>query len=124
MRGAFAGVLRHTFCPQGRDACRRGDTDKLHASVYPVCRLPSAVCQLPAMPHEEDAGGDLRRPYADRPPIDKRTRYAAGDPFAFTVTLLGEHLGYRPYLALGAEGMGAGGIGRKEIQRTAQQKEH
>jgi len=40
-RGAFAGVLRHTFCPQGRDASRRGDTDKLHASVCPVCQLPA-----------------------------------------------------------------------------------
>ncbi|MDE0077694.1 MAG: hypothetical protein OXO50_09250 [Caldilineaceae bacterium] len=117
VRGAFAGVLRRTFCPEGRDASVRGDSEKLHASVCPVC-------QLPAMPQEEDAGGDLRWPYAVRPSIDKRARYAADDPFAFTVTLFGEYLGYLPYLALGAEGMGAGGIGRKEIQHMAQQREH
>lgn len=107
VRGAFAGVLRRTFCPEGRDASGRGEADKLHASVCPVC-------QLLAMPQEEEADGDLRRPYAVRPPLDRRTRYAAGEPFAFTVTLFGEQLGYLPYLALGAEGMGAGGIGRKE----------
>ena len=37
-----------------------------------------------------------------------------GQPFAFTVTLFGDRLAYLPYLALGAEGMGANGIGRKD----------
>ena len=107
VRGAFAGVLRRTFCPEGRDSSHSGNADQLHASVCPVCQLLS-------MPQEEDADGDLRRPYAVRPPLDNRTRYAAGEPFAFTVTLFGDHLGYLPYLALGAEGMGSGGIGRKD----------
>ena len=107
VRGAFAGVLRRTFCPEGRDSSHSGDADSLHASVCPVCQLLS-------MPQEEDAGGDLRRPYAVRPPLDNRTRYPAGEPFAFTVTLFGDHLAYLPYLALGAEGMGTGGIGRKD----------
>ena len=107
VRGAFAGVLRRTFCPEGRDSSHGGNADRLHASVCPVCQLLS-------MPKEEDADGDLRRPYAVRPPLDNRIRYAAGEPFAFTVTLFGDHLGYLPYLALGAEGMGSGGIGRKD----------
>ena len=107
VRGAFAGVLRRTFCPQGRDPSHSQEADKLHASVCPVCQLLS-------MPQEEDADGDLRRPYAVRPPLDNHTRYAAGEPFAFTVTLFGDHLDYLPYLALGAEGMGTGGIGRKD----------
>ena len=110
VRGAFAGVLRRTFCPEGRDASHSQENDKLHASVCPVC-------QLLAMPQEEDAGGDLRRPYAVRPPLDNRTRYAAGTPFAFTVVLFGDYLDYLPYLALGAEGMGTGGIGRKDDHR-------
>ena len=107
VRGAFADVLRRTFCPQGPGASGREDADSLHAAVCPVC-------QLLAMPQEEDADGDLRRPYAVRPPLDKRTRYAADQPFAFTVTLFGGHLDYLPYLALGAEGMGTSGIGRKD----------
>lgn len=107
VRGAFAGVLRRSFCPEGRDSARGGDAEKVHAAVCPVCQLLS-------MPQEEDADGDLRRPYAVRPPLDDRTRYAAGEPFAFTVTLFGDNLSYLPYLALGAEGMGTGGIGRKD----------
>jgi len=107
VRGAFADVLRRTFCPQGPGASGREDAGMLHASVCPVC-------QLLAMPPDEEADGDLRRPYAIRPPLDNRARYAAGEPFAFTVTLFGDHLGYLPYLALGAEGMGTGGIGRKD----------
>ena len=111
VRGAFAGVLRHTFCPQARDPARsrrnREEADRLHAAVCPVC-------QLLAMPQDEDADGELRRPYAIRPPVDSRPRYAAGEPFAFTVTIFGDNLAYLPYLALGAEGMGAGGIGRKD----------
>ena len=107
VRGAFAGVLRRTFCPERRDASHNQEAGILHASVCPVCQLLS-------MPQDEDAGGDLRRPYAIRPPLDHQPRYAAGDPFAFTVTLFGDHLNYLPYLALGAEGMGTGGIGRKD----------
>ena len=107
VRGAFAGVLRRTFCPERRDPSHNHEDGILHASVCPVCQLLS-------MPQDEDAGGDLRRPYAIRPPLDNRARYAAGEPFAFTVTLFGDHLNYLPYLALGAEGMGTGGIGRKD----------
>ena len=47
-------------------------------------------------------------------PLDRRGRYGAGEPFAFTVILFGDCLDYLPYLALGAEGMAAGGIGRKD----------
>ena len=107
VRGAFAGVLHRTFCPERRDASHSQEADTLHASVCPVC-------QLLAMPQDEEAGGDLRRPYAIRPPLDNRARYAAGEPFSFTVTLFGDRLSYLPYLALGAEGMGTGGIGRKD----------
>ena len=106
VRGAFADVLRRTFCPQRAGTSGKEDADSLHAAVCPVCQLLS-------MPQEEDADGDLRRPYAVRPPLDTRTRYAAGEPFAFAVTVFGDQLGYLPYLALGAEGMGTGGIGRK-----------
>ena len=107
VRGAFADVLRRTFCPQGPGASGTEDADSLHAAVCPVC-------QLLAMPQDEEAGGDLRRPYAVRPPLDTRPRYAAGEPFAFTVILFGDCLDYLPYLALGAEGMAAVGIGRKD----------
>ena len=62
VRGACADVLRRTFCPQGPGAAGTEDADSLHAAVCPVC----PVCQLLAMPQEEDAGGDLRRPYAVR----------------------------------------------------------
>ena len=111
VRGAFAGVLRHTFCPEWRGTDKQTSiaTARLHTQVCPVC-------QLLAKPKEEEFSGDLRRPYAIRPPLDTRTRYEAGDPFAFTVTLFGNYLDYLPYLALGVEGMGSAGIGSKNGQ--------
>jgi len=103
LRGAFAGVLRRTFCPEWRAT----ETDALHVQLCPVC-------QMLAAPKEEETPGDVRRPYAIRPPLDEELRYEAGRTFSFTITLFGESLLYLPYLVLTAGGMGATGVGRKD----------
>lgn len=102
VRGAFVGVLRRTFCPEWRAA----ETDALHVQLCPVC-------QLLAAPNDEETPGDVRRPYAIRPPLDEDLRYEPGREFSFTITLFGESLIYLPYLVLTAGGMGATGMGRK-----------
>ncbi|HRJ42876.1 MAG TPA: hypothetical protein PL105_13405, partial [Caldilineaceae bacterium] len=102
LRGAFVGVLRRTFCPEWR----AGETDPIHVQLCPVC-------QLLAAPNDEETPGDVRRPYAIRPPLDEDLRYELGREFSFTITLFGESLLYLPYLVLTAGGMGATGIGRK-----------
>lgn len=102
VRGAFVGVLRRTFCPEWKAA----ETDPIHVQLCPVC-------QLLAAPNDEDTPGDVRRPYAIRPPLDADLGYEPGREFSFTITLFGESLLYLPYLVLTAGGMGATGMGRK-----------
>ncbi|MFZ1756323.1 MAG: CRISPR system precrRNA processing endoribonuclease RAMP protein Cas6 [Caldilineaceae bacterium] len=103
VRGAFVGVLRRTFCPEWKAA----ETDVIHVQLCPVC-------QLLAAPNDEETPGDVRRPYAIRPPLDTDLRYEPGREFSFTITLFGESLLYLPYLVLTAGGMGATGMGRKD----------
>lgn len=103
VRGAFVGVLRRTFCPEWKAT----ETDALHVQLCPVC-------QMLAAPNDEETAGDVRRPYAIRPPLDADTHYEPGRSFSFTITLFGESLHYLPYLVLTAGGMGATGIGRKD----------
>ena len=102
VRGAFASVLRRSFCPEWRAT----ETDPVHKQLCPVC-------QMLAAPNAETTPGDVRRPYAIRPPLDQRPVYEPGETFSFTITLFGESLVYLPYLVLAASGMGAAGMGRK-----------
>lgn len=102
LRGAFVGVLRRTFCPEWKAT----ETDPLHVQLCPVC-------QMLAAPNDEETPGDVRRPYAIRPPLDEELVYLPGREFCFTITLFGESLLYLPYLVLTAAGMGTTGIGRK-----------
>ncbi len=102
VRGAFASVLRRSFCPEWRST----ETDPIHMQLCPVC-------QMLAAPKEETTPGDVRRPYAIRPPLDQRPIYEPGEAFTFTITLFGESLVYLPYLVLAASSMGAAGMGRK-----------
>ncbi len=102
LRGAFVGVLRRTFCPEWKAA----ETDAIHVQLCPVC-------QMLAAPNDEETPGDVRRPYAIRPPLDEELVYLPGREFCFTITLFGESLLYLPYLVLSAGGMGSTGVGRK-----------
>lgn len=104
LRGAFAGTLRRTFCPEWRAE----QTDPLHRSLCPVCQLLS-------LENDEDTPGDVRRPYALRPPLDAQTVYEAGERFHFDLLLIGDNLHLLPYLVLAAQGMGeTSGVGRKD----------
>lgn len=107
LRGAFAGTLQNTFCPQWRAE----QTDPLHQSLCPVC-------QLLVLERADDTSGDIRRPYALRPPLDKATHYEVDQSFAFDLLLIGDNLHYLPYLVLAVQGMGeTSGVGRKEDGR-------
>lgn len=100
LRGALASTLRRHYCPAGPGA----QADPLHRQLCPVC-------QLLAWEQDDTPGGDLRRPYVLRPPADAQTRYAAGEPFDFGLTILGDRPALLPYLVLGVATMAQGGLG-------------
>lgn len=101
LRGAFANVLRRTFCPEWRAE----QTDPFHRSLCPIC-------QLLTVENEAETAGDIRRPYAVQPPLGSQNHFAAGDRFQFGMTLFGNNLHYLPYLILAAGGVGKMGVGK------------
>ncbi len=100
LRGAMAGYLRRTYCPEWRAE----KTDPLHQALCPVCQLLS----FETAPEE---GGDIRRPFALQPPATAQNTFAPGDGFSFGLTLFGNQLTYLPYLVLAVRAMGEDGIG-------------
>ncbi len=106
LRGAFAGYLRRTFCPEWRAE----ETDPLHKALCPAC-------QMLALDGGDGVAGDVRRPYAIEPPTDGISRYDQGETFDFGMVLYGDNLGFLPYLVLAVKGMGEqGGVGQKDAQ--------
>jgi hypothetical protein len=102
LRGALAGVLRRTFCPEWR----ADKTDPLHQALCPICQLLS-------WEGDEETGGDVRRPYAIEPPLDEKNEFQPGETLSFGLTLYGDKLAYLPYLILGVGGVGETGLGQK-----------
>ncbi|MEM7537535.1 MAG: CRISPR system precrRNA processing endoribonuclease RAMP protein Cas6 [Chloroflexota bacterium] len=116
LRGAFADVLRRTFCAQWQ----REETDPLHRALCPVCQLLTVEHDLELGPWDKKPG-DVRRPYAITPPSeDCPNELTVGELFEFGLTLFGEKLDYLQYLILAVGRMGEVGVGRK--QRVAEGK--
>ena len=105
LRGAFATVLRRTFCPQGE---RDPATEQVHQALCPVCRLLS-------WDGDEETSGDVRRAYAIEPPLTDQSHFAPGDTFTFGAALYGDSWALFPYVALAAGGMGEFGVGKKVV---------
>src|SRR5690606_38842911 len=95
LRGAMAGYLKRTYCPEWR----AGQTDPLHQALCPVCQLLS----YELTPEE---GGDIRRPFALQPPMTEQNSYAPGESFCFGLTLFGNQMAYLPYLVLAVRAAG------------------
>lgn len=103
LRGAFANILRRTFCPEWRAE----ETDPFHRSLCPICQLLTAE-------QEAERSGDMRRSYSVQPPLGSQNYFAPGEEFSFGLSLFGNNLHYLPYLILAAGGVGKMGIGRRE----------
>lgn len=106
LRGAMAGYLKRTYCPEWRAA----KTDPLHQALCPVCQLLS----YELTPEE---GGDIRRPFALLPPLTAQNRFAPGESFSFGLTLFGNQLAYLPYLVLAVRATGEDGVGMTGVDR-------
>lgn len=100
LRGAMAGYLKRTYCPEWR----AGQTDPLHQALCPVCQLLS----YELTPEE---GGDVRRPFALQPPLVAQNVFEPGESFGFGLTLFGNQLAYLPYLVLAVRASGEDGVG-------------
>ncbi len=100
LRGAIAGYLKRTYCPEWRAS----KTDPLHQALCPVCQLLS----YELTPEE---GGDVRRPFALQPPLGDQNAFEPGESFNFGLTLFSSQLAYLPYLVLAVRAVGEDGIG-------------
>ena len=104
LRNALANVMLRATCPE---AARRGDPSPEHAATCPACWLLAANLDP----------GTIVRAYALVPPMPPRQQLAAGDAFAFALTLFGTGFHYLPYFVLAVAEMGQRegiGPGRRE----------
>jgi len=106
LRGAMAGYLKRTYCPEWRAE----KTDPLHQALCPVCQLLSYELA-------PESGGDIRRPFALQPPMTEQNDFAPGEPFSFGLTLFGNQLAYLPYLVLAVRAAGEDGVGVRKMDR-------
>lgn len=106
LRGAMAGYLKRTYCPEWR----ADKTDPLHQALCPVCQLLS----YELTPEE---GGDIRRPFALQPPTSAQNTFDPGEVFSFGLTLFGNQMAYLPYLVLAVRASGEDGVGAKGVER-------
>ena len=99
LRGAWKAYLQTAYCAAPLSTRQ----DPLHQQTCPVCYLT-----------EYESGHESRRPYAFRPPLDRRPRYSPGERFTFGITLLGNAMVLLPYVLLAVREMGENnGIGRR-----------
>src|SRR5579883_2618695 len=102
IRGALVQALLAEFCPvAGADACGSAH----FAGMCPVCSLLATG---------EDAaqhGNEAPRPFTIEPPLGSNGTLAAGDPFEFGLTLVGDAVSLLPYVIAGLTRMGNRGIG-------------
>lgn len=105
-RGAFGGALKKVVCAVREKDCAVCllATRCLYAKTFETRGRPQSdkATRLAAPPH----------PYVIEPPLNRQTRFAAGDPFDFTLLLFGEANDYLPYFVYAFESMGEGGIGK------------
>lgn len=104
LRGALFHALLNRFC-MNRDA-------QVCAACPLVATCPVAFLVSTLRP-ESERGRDVPRPYAIRPPLDRSTRYEAGDHLSFGFTLFARALNLFPYVILSLEEMARAGIGLK-----------
>ncbi len=110
LRGGFGYAFQRMTCPQqcwGKSH---------HCTISTLCPYrwvfetphPSGLQQL----HDLQ---DVPRPFVIEPPLDDRTRYAAGDALEFGLVLIGRGIDYLPYFLLGFEQAAKSGLGQEYV---------
>lgn len=104
-RGVFGTALKDVVCALKRSTCEDCLLHEtcVYFSIFETHRFESgAPSRISAPPH----------PYVIEPPLDSRTRWAAGEEFGFHLILFGKANQYLPYFVYAFERMGQRGIGK------------
>ena len=109
LRGGFGMAFKEAVCVVVHRDCERCILRSKCAYPYifetPIPNGSKRLASLEHAPH----------PFVIEPPLDSRTRYAAGDELAFDLVLIGRAIDYLPYFIFAFEELGRQrGIGRRE----------
>lgn len=115
IRGALFHALRGR--PEwGGGFCVRQELTSCHpCDLHTVCPISALVATV------RDAGPrgiDPPRPFTIEPPLSDRTRYAAGEPFAFGLTLFGAGRALLPYVVSAVRDLQRHGFGQTTPNRS------
>lgn len=108
LRGAFFNALLDNFClNRSAPSCLICPLN----SACPISRLAATVDP------QSTRGQEVPRPFSIEPVLRPPASYAAGDGFAFGITLFGEAITLFPYVYLAVQAMGQTGIGGRPAER-------
>lgn len=111
---AIRGALFHAL--RGRPGSDRGFCLRKELTSCLPCQL-HAVCPISALVATVRPNGprgvDPPRPFTIEPPLTPQTRFEAGEPFNFGVTLFGSVVALLPYLVSAVSQLHVTGIGQK-----------
>lgn len=107
LRGGFGMTFRRSVCAYPQlPPC--ADCLLKQRCAYPPIFEPTP----PADSEVLRTHSDIPRPFVLMPPTDRRTTYAAGDPLAFDLILIGSAIESLPYFIVTFQRLGEIGLGR------------
>jgi hypothetical protein len=118
LRGGFGYAFQRATCPQ---ACW-GRSEQCTVSTICPYRWVFETPHPPDVPHLHDLR-DVPRPFVIEPPLDGRTRYAAGDALEFMLILIGRGTDYLPYFLFAFEHLGRMGLGKQRARARLERVE-
>jgi hypothetical protein len=106
LRGAFGNALKRVAC--ACESHKSPPPKEVGACVYHYLFEPQSIVS--------DGGPrgvrDIPQPFILIPPLDEKTHYEPGDPFAFELVLIGKATHCLPYFLVAFELMGLYGLGK------------
>lgn len=91
LRGAFGHALRRAACVTGQAACKP-------CPLYRRCAYP-AIFETPPPPDVRHGYANVPQPYVIEPPAPGPLSKNPGDPFAFSLVLIGPAIAQLPLIA-------------------------
>jgi hypothetical protein len=108
LRGGFGYAFQRASCPE---PCW-GRSEQCAVSALCPYRWVFETPHPPGVPHLHDLQ-DVPRPFVIEPPLDGRTRYAAGEALECGMVLIGRGIDHLPYFLFAFRRLGEMGIGRE-----------
>ncbi|HEX9369654.1 MAG TPA: hypothetical protein VF897_01560, partial [Roseiflexaceae bacterium] len=111
LRGGFGYAFQRAACPQ---ACWGRSHECAVGALCPY-RWVFETPHPPGVAHLHDLQ-DVPRPFVIEPPLDGRSRYAAGDALEFGLILIGRGIDHLAYFLFGFEQLGRMGLGARNAR--------